>query len=120
MFANPRNAAAGSVRQLDPTITAGRPLHFFAYAWGEVSEAKDLGDSQWDFLGQLKAWGFAVNPLAKLCANVEEALAFHAHIQSQRAELPYDIDGVVYKVEPARLAGAPGHGEPRAALGARP
>jgi DNA ligase (NAD+) len=98
VFANPRNAAAGSVRQLDPTITAGRPLHFFAYAPGEVSEAKDLGDSQWDFLARLKVRGFAVNPLAKLCRNVEEALAFHAKIQSQRADLPYDIDGVVYKV----------------------
>jgi DNA ligase (NAD+) len=86
------------VRQLDPTITAGRPLHFFAYAPGEVSEAKDLGDSQWDFLARLKVRGFAVNPLAKLCRNVEEALAFHAKIQSQRADLPYDIDGVVYKV----------------------
>jgi len=98
VFANPRNAAAGSVRQLDPTVTAGRPLHFFAYAPGEVGDARDLGDSQWNFLARLKARGFAVNPLAKLCRNVEEALAFHAKIQSQRADLPYDIDGVVYKV----------------------
>ncbi len=98
VFANPRNAAAGSVRQLDPKVTAGRPLHFFAYAAGEISDVKDLGDSQWDFLAKLKARGFAVNPLAKLCRNVEEALAFHAKIQSQRADLPYDIDGVVYKV----------------------
>ncbi len=98
VFANPRNAAAGSVRQLDPAITAGRPLHFFAYAVGQVANPKDLGDGQWDFLGKLKAWGFAVNPLARLCRNVEEALVFHAKIESQRAELPYDIDGVVYKV----------------------
>ncbi len=98
VFANPRNAAAGSVRQLDPKITAGRPLHFFAYAPGEVSDPKDLGDGQWDFLARLKSRGFSVNPLAKLCRNVEEALALHAKLQSQRADLPYDIDGVVYKV----------------------
>src|SRR4029077_1274161 len=98
LFANPRNAAAGSVRQLDPSITASRPLHFFAYSPGEMDQAA-LGKSQSDFLRKLEARGFAVNPLARLCANVEEALAFHAHIQSQRAELPYDIDGVVYKVD---------------------
>jgi len=98
LFANPRNGAAGSVRQLDPSITASRPLHFFAYSPGEMDRAA-LGKSQSDFLKKLEARGFAVNPLARLCANVEEALAFHAHIQSQRAELPYDIDGVVYKVD---------------------
>jgi DNA ligase (NAD+) len=98
VFANPRNAAAGSVRQLDASITANRPLHFFAYAPGEVSDEKDLGDGQWDFLSRLKAYGFSVNPLAKFCRSVEEAIAFHAKIQSQRADLPYDIDGVVYKV----------------------
>ncbi|HSY85848.1 MAG TPA: NAD-dependent DNA ligase LigA, partial [Verrucomicrobiae bacterium] len=98
LFANPRNAAAGSVRQLDASITASRPLHFFAYSPGEMDQAA-LGKSQSDFLKKLEARGFAVNPLAKLCGNVEEALAFHAHIQSQRAELPYDIDGVVYKVD---------------------
>ena len=98
LFANPRNAAAGSVRQLDPSITASRPLHFFAYSPGEMDRAA-LGTSQSDFLRKLEARGFAVNPLARLCANVEEALAFHAHIEAQRAELPYDIDGVVYKVD---------------------
>jgi DNA ligase (NAD+) len=98
VFANPRNAAAGSTRQLDPSITAGRPLHFFAYSAGEISDTKDLGESQWDFLARLKARGFPTNPLAKLCRNVEEALAFHARIGAQRADLPYDIDGVVYKV----------------------
>ncbi len=97
LFANPRNAAAGSVRQLDPSITASRPLHFFAYSPGEIDE-EAFGSSQWDFLKTLEARGFAVNPLAKLCGSIEEALEFHAHIQSQRAELPYDIDGVVYKV----------------------
>ncbi|HZT18176.1 MAG TPA: NAD-dependent DNA ligase LigA [Dongiaceae bacterium] len=97
LFANPRNAAAGSVRQLDPAITAARPLHFFAYSPGEVDEAA-LGATQWEFLKNLEARGFSVNPLARLCGSVDEALAFHAEIQSQRAELPYDIDGVVYKV----------------------
>jgi len=97
VFANPRNAAAGSVRQLDPTITAARPLHFFAYAPG-VIDPEALGESQSDFLDKLRARGFAVNPLAKLCSSEEDALAYHARLQSQRAELPYDIDGVVYKV----------------------
>jgi DNA ligase (NAD+) len=98
IFANPRNAAAGSVRQLDAAITAGRPLHFFAYSPGEMDEAA-LGRTQSAFLKSLEAMGFTVNPLARLCGSVEEALAFHAEIESQRAELPYDIDGVVYKVD---------------------
>jgi DNA ligase (NAD+) len=98
LFANPRNAAAGSVRQLDASITASRPLHFFAYAPGEMDEAA-LGRSQSDFLKKLEARGFSVNPLARLCSGAQEALAFYAEIQSQRAELPYDIDGVVYKVD---------------------
>ncbi|HEX4570166.1 MAG TPA: NAD-dependent DNA ligase LigA [Dongiaceae bacterium] len=98
LFANPRNAAAGSVRQLDPSITESRPLHFFAYSPGEMDESA-LGRSQSEFLKKLEARGFAVNPLARLCSGVEEALAFYAEIQSQRAELPYDIDGVVYKID---------------------
>jgi DNA ligase (NAD+) len=98
LFANPRNAAAGSTRQLDPKITADRPLHFFAYAPGQIDDQAELGDGQWDFLARLKAHGFAVNPLAKRCRGVEEALAFHAEIAAKRADLPYDIDGVVYKV----------------------
>src|SRR5262249_19604984 len=101
LFANPRNAAAGSVRQLDPAITESRPLRFFAYAWGEIdlaAGAKPIADTHWGFLKQLKAWGFQVNPLARLCGDVEEALAFHAEIAGQRAALPYDIDGVVYKI----------------------
>ena len=94
-FANPRNAAAGSVRQLDSTITAKRPLGFFAYAWGEIdAEPK----THWDFLQQLKAWGFKVNPHAKRCKDLEEMLAFYRSIGDERARLPYDIDGVVYKV----------------------
>jgi len=95
-FANPRNAAAGSVRQLNPAITASRPLRFFAYAWGEMSERP--AKTHWDMLRRFQDWGFAVNPLAKLCATVDEALAVHRSIALTRATLPYDIDGVVYKV----------------------
>jgi len=95
-FANPRNAAAGSLRQLDPKVTARRKLHFFGYAWGEISAA--LPKTYWDFLSELKKWGFPVNPLAKLCRSPEEALAFHRELEEKRASLNYDIDGVVYKV----------------------
>jgi DNA ligase (NAD+) len=95
IFANPRNAAAGSVRQLDSTITARRPLGFFAYAWGEIdAEPK----TQWDFLQALKAWGFKVNPLTRRAKNLDEMLEFYREIGAKRASLPYDIDGVVYKV----------------------
>jgi DNA ligase (NAD+) len=96
VFANPRNFAAGTVRQIDAKVTASRPLRFFAYAWGEVSEP--VAETHWDFLQHLKDWSFAVNPLAKRCPSIDEALAFHADIAAQRATLPYDIDGVVYKV----------------------
>jgi DNA ligase (NAD+) len=96
VFANPRNAAAGSLRQLDPKITAGRPLRFFAYAWGEASEPPAATHAE--FLRRLEAWGCPVNPLAQLCHGAAEALAFHERIAAQRAQLGYDIDGVVYKV----------------------
>jgi DNA ligase (NAD+) len=96
VFANPRNAAAGSLRQLDSTITAKRTLRFFAYSWGEVSERP--ADTQWGFLEMLRKWGFQTNPLTQLCATVDEALACYDGIGEQRATLPYDIDGVVYKV----------------------
>jgi DNA ligase (NAD+) len=96
LFANPRNAAAGSVRQLDPAVTASRPLHFFAYSWGEVSGR--VADSHWHFLDRLKRWGFQVNPEARLTRSIDEALGLYERIAGQRAELPYDIDGVVYKV----------------------
>lgn len=96
VFANPRNAAAGSLRQLDSTITASRPLRFFAYAWGEVSELP--GETQWDVVQAFKRWGFPVNPLMKLCHSAEELLEQYRLIEKQRAELGYDIDGVVYKV----------------------
>ena len=72
LYANPRNSAAGSLRQIDSKITASRKLHFFAYAWGELSEPP--GDDYWHFLGRLRGWGFSVNPYAKLCPTVEEAL----------------------------------------------
>jgi len=96
MFANPRNAAAGSLRQLDSTITASRPLRLFAYSWGEISGPP--GETHWDFLQRLKGWGFPVNPLTELCDGAEAALALHDRIAAQRARLGYDIDGVVYKV----------------------
>ena len=97
IYVNPRNTAAGSLRQLDPRITAQRPLKFFAYAWGETSELP--GDTHWEVLQALKHWGFPVNPLIRRCRTVEEVLAFYEEIQHQRADLGYDIDGVVYKVD---------------------
>ncbi|MGH7185292.1 MAG: NAD-dependent DNA ligase LigA, partial [Pseudomonadota bacterium] len=96
LFANPRNAAAGSLRQLDPTITAARPLHFFAYAWGEAPELP--GKTQWDVVQAFKAWGFPVSDLMKLCRSAEELLAQYRLIETKRADLGFDIDGVVYKV----------------------
>ncbi len=95
LFANPRNAAAGSLRQLDPGITAKRPLRFFAYQWGELSKTPK---THWEFLEHLRAWGFHVNPLARLCKTPEEAVAFHRKIGEERPKLGYEIDGVVYKV----------------------
>ena len=97
LFANPRNSAAGSVRQLDPAITASRPLHFFAYAWGEMSRMP--ADTQWDMLQTFKTWGFRINPLIRLCRTPAELLDFYHHIETRRATLGYDIDGVVYKVD---------------------
>lgn len=96
LFANPRNAAAGSLRQLDPKITKARPLTLFAYAWGEIDPLN--WDSQQAYIDRLKAWGFSTNPLTQVCTSVEEALAAYTAIGEQRASLPYDIDGVVYKV----------------------
>ena len=95
-FANPRNAAAGSLRQLDSTITAARPLRFFAYAWGEARELP--GKTQWDVAQAFKGWGFPINDLMKLCHSTEELLAHYRWIEAKRADLGYDIDGVVYKV----------------------
>ncbi|MCR9256313.1 MAG: NAD-dependent DNA ligase LigA [Alphaproteobacteria bacterium] len=97
VFANPRNAAAGSVRQLDPTVTARRPLQFFAYSLGEVSEQP--AKTHWAFLEALKNWGFQVNPYSELCRSMDEVLAVYRRIGEERGTLPYDIDGVVYKVD---------------------
>ncbi|HEY2036349.1 MAG TPA: NAD-dependent DNA ligase LigA [Steroidobacteraceae bacterium] len=96
VFANPRNSAAGSLRQLDPGITASRPLRFLAYAWGEMSELPAA--SQWDMLHWLNTRGLPTNPLTRLCRSLDELLAFHHDIELERARLDYDIDGVVYKV----------------------
>ncbi|MGJ4955365.1 NAD-dependent DNA ligase LigA [Bradyrhizobium sp. HKCCYLRH2015] len=97
IFANPRNSAAGSLRQKDPTITASRPLGFFAYAWGEMSAMP--AETQSGMIKWFERCGFTTNPLTRLCHSVEELIAFHRHIEEQRAELDYDIDGVVYKVD---------------------
>ena len=96
-FANPRNAAAGSLRQLDPEITRTRPLRFFAYAWGALSEP--LADTQMGAINRLAALGFRTNPLTRLCRGPQELLAHYRRIEACRAELDYDIDGVVYKVD---------------------
>ena len=100
-FANPRNGAAGSLRQLDPAVTASRPLSLFAYALGEASAVPV--DSHWHWLEQLRAWGFAVNPLSRQLAGTEAAVAFQAEMGERRAALTYDIDGVVYKVDSLEL-----------------
>jgi DNA ligase (NAD+) len=97
IFANPRNSAAGSLRQKDPGITASRPLGFFAYAWGEMSDMP--AESQSGMIKWFASCGFKTNPLTKIRHSVEELLAFHREIERTRAELDYDIDGVVYKVD---------------------
>ena len=97
IFANPRNSAAGSLRQKDPGITASRPLGFFAYAWGEMSDMPE--ETQTGMIHWFERCGFKTNPLTRLCHSVDELIAFHRKIEEQRAELDYDIDGVVYKVD---------------------
>ena len=96
-FANPRNAAAGSLRQLDPAVTKERPLKFFAYGWGQLSEP--LAGTQSAAIARLRDLGFQTNPLTELCDSTEALLAHYHHIEEQRATLGYDIDGVVYKVD---------------------
>nr|WP_268821595.1 NAD-dependent DNA ligase LigA [Octadecabacter dasysiphoniae] len=100
-FANPRNAAAGSLRQLDPTITQSRPLKFFAYAWGDLSAP--LAARQSGAIARLTELGFQTNPLTKTCAGPEDMIAHYREIEAQRAHLGYDIDGVVYKVDDLAL-----------------
>ncbi|MBW4023152.1 MAG: NAD-dependent DNA ligase LigA [Proteobacteria bacterium] len=97
LFANPRNAAAGSLRQLDARITAGRALQFFAYAMGEASA--EVAATHWAYLEALEGWGFTVNPLRRRVSGGAEAEAFQREIGEGRAALPYDIDGVVYKLD---------------------
>jgi len=96
-YANPRNSAAGSVRQLDPSITASRALNFFAYTWGEISDMP--AKSQSGMLEKFEEYGFVVNPLVKQCETLEDILKFYRGIEGKRAKLGYDIDGVVYKVD---------------------
>lgn len=97
LFANPRNAAAGSVRQLNPEITRSRPLRFFAYGWGQLSEP--VADRQSGFLERARAWGLPVNQRATLCRDLDGVRAVYDRLSADRADLPYDIDGVVYKVD---------------------
>jgi len=97
VFANPRNSAAGSLRQKDVAVTASRPLKFFAYTWGELSERP--ADTQHGMLEWMDKVGFVVNPLTRLCKSVEDVLNFYGKIGEDRASLGYDIDGVVYKVD---------------------
>ncbi len=97
LFANPRNAAAGSLRQLDPGITASRPLNIFFYGLGEV--VGYAFETHWQFLSTLPHWGLRVNPLARQCRNIDEAIAYYDEISQEREALQYEIDGVVIKVD---------------------
>jgi DNA ligase (NAD+) len=101
VFANPRNAAAGSLRQLDPAVTASRPLRFFAYAWGEMSTRP--ADTQAGMVARFAAWGLPTNVLTRRCAGLAGMLAHYRDIEARRATLGYDIDGVVYKVDDLSL-----------------
>jgi DNA ligase (NAD+) len=96
-YVNPRNAAAGSLRQIDPAVTASRPLRFFAYAWGQASGA--FAETQAEALQRLRDWGFTVNPLSERVVGEAALLAAYARLAAARAALPYEIDGVVYKVD---------------------
>jgi DNA ligase (NAD+) len=95
LYANPRNTAAGSLKQIDPRVTATRPLKFFAYGFGGTDGKLR---TQWEVLQALKSWGLPVNPLSKRCTTVDDVIAFHAQLEERRTKLPYEIDGVVIKV----------------------
>jgi DNA ligase (NAD+) len=97
LYVNPRNTASGTLRQLDPKITASRPLRFFGYAWGQVSELP--ADTQFEVVAALKRWGIPTNPLIKRCLSVDDLIKHYRKIEEQRARLDYDIDGVVYKLD---------------------
>ena len=97
IFANPRNAAAGSLRQKDPAVTAARPLRFFAHGWGEVSEP--IAATQFEAMARVASFGIPVSDLLKRCDSIDSALAQYRIIEAARADLPFDIDGVVYKVD---------------------
>jgi DNA ligase (NAD+) len=97
-YVNPRNAAAGSLRQLDPKITASRPLAFYAYAYGDIRGWK-LPRTHWEFLQQLRDWGFPVSDLVERVQGVDGCLAYYERMAKKRPKLPFDIDGVVYKVD---------------------
>ena len=100
-YVNPRNTAAGSLRQLDPKVTASRKLRFFAYAWGEMSVMP--ADTQSGMVALFQEWGFCINPLTKRLTSIEDIIAHYKHIGLERAQLDYDIDGVVYKVDDLKL-----------------
>ena len=101
LFANPRNAAAGSLRQLDPGITTQRPLDMFCYSPGQITGIAFA--SHWEFLRTLREWGLKTNPLNELCTGGEAVVRYHQHVAEQRAQLPYDVDGVVAKVNSFEL-----------------
>lgn len=97
VFVNPRNAAAGSLRQLDPRITASRPLDIFYYGMGRI-EGGSLPETQYDMLNNFKKWGLRINPETKCVKNIEGCLTYYLHLSEKRTKLPYEIDGIVYKV----------------------
>ena len=97
VFANPRNAAAGSLRQLDPSVTSKRPLKIFIYGFG-VLEDKDLPDNQYEMLSMASRWGLPINSETKICNSLQESIDYFEYINSKRDKLNYEIDGVVYKV----------------------
>lgn len=97
IFANPRNAAAGSLRQLDASITANRPLRFFTHTWGEISRFP--AETQHGVIAAFKRWGLPTNSSMQLCKSADELIAYHVDLANRRATLGYDIDGVVYKVD---------------------